>query len=398
MKGFYLSLTSLICLFCSANANINTFLYLSHQDISGFSNSIDDFKSISTEDVHSMLYLSSYSENMNSYKSNIQSKESLKFSYESIYNSINSYSYYDSFNEPSFSEPSFSEPSFSEPSLITPSFSQSSFSQSSFSQSSFSQYSLSESSFHLSHIFPSIDDDYNTKDDDNISDDNDKIENYNSFVKVDLDIIGESKASFDILKQQIFINGVSIIVSINSKLIWFDSITDIFIQQRYLRKSYRTLIQQGVNTILGIAVNDNQGTNVVTSFKNSVDDGTFINILQSNGLTLSLNINNITVVSSPNLTTDDDDNNENPVLSDDTITNDLVDVNKEAVIGIASSGGFMIFIFAVIYIRKIRNKIKPEKNMIPFTSISIGNTLNLYKPYFKKHNPSVINISDTVNN
>ena len=378
MKGFYLSLTSLICLLCSANANINTEMYLSHQGISGFSNSIDDFKSISTENVHSMLYLSSYSENMNSYKSNIESKESLKFSHDSNYNSINSNSYYDSFNEPSFSQPSINEPSFSEA-------------------------SYTQSSFCFSQSLPLINDDYNTKDDDtidddNIGDDNDKIENYNSFVKVDLDIIGESKESFDILKQQIFINGVSIIVSINSKLIWFDSITDIFIQQRYLRKSYRALIQQGVNTILGIAVNDNQGTNVVTSFKNSVDDGTFINILQSNGLTVSLNINNITVVSSPNLTTDDDDNNENPVLSDDTITNDLVDVNKEAVIGIASSGGFMIFIFAVMYIRKIRNKIKPDKNMIPFTSISIGNTLNSYKPYFKKHNPNIINISDTVNN
>jgi hypothetical protein len=349
MKGLILIFTNILCMIHGTVGIIDLGLFLSENNL----------MSSSKPSYNPSYYPSSHSTNI---KSTI------------ILDSIMSNSYYDSFM---FSENS-EKMSFHKSSINT------------IESHSYKYYSNKVSE--LSFSFDSFTDSENLEHHDDVSYDDDdsydNIEKYDRFVKVDLDIIGETKATFDIIKQQIFINSVSIIVSVNNKLIWFESINDIVYQNLHLRR----LEIQAINAILGVAVNETIANDVVTFFKNSIDDGSLVNYLVNNGLNISMNINDISLVSSPDLTDDDytTPSLPNPIISDDTD-------NKNIIIIVCSIVGSAIVIFVIIFMNKIRNRIKPQKTEIPFKSISIDNSLNRYMPYYKKHSPSIINVDNDKN-
>lgn len=381
MKGSILAVTGLLNIWYGVCANIQHYTSIlsdtNHISISDSMSLSNQNSFITKSNILSKIILSDSYENLKSenFISCSKPDSDYIFSYFNSNSEISSSHYHDSNSLEFFSSTSFPL----------------SFSFSSFTSSEFLQ--VDDDNIH--DDFENKDDDYKSDDHENNDDDLVSIDNYNKFVKIDLDIVGETTITFDEIKQDIFINGVSVVVSINRKLIWFESIADVFYQRRVLKIVSRNLGQQGVNAILGIAVDENNGNNTITLFENSITDGTFVSMLSANGMSVSLNINEISLVSSPNLITDDDDINNNPLLPDDSNeSSDSINLNIEIIIGLSSGAGFIIMIFVVSYINKLRNKVKPSKNELPFTNI-VSTSLNRYMPYYKKHKPNSI---DVVNN
>lgn len=250
--------------------------------------------------------------------------------------------------------------------------------QSLFSVSFFSEHH--ESMDRESMDRESMDDDESMKNDDSTSE---TIDDYDMFVKVDLDIIGETKTTFDPVKQKIFIDSVSSIVNVNSDLIWFETITDINdinLQNRYLLSTSRNLGQQSINAILGIAVNEITETGVIDKFKGSIDDGSLLNLLQTNGLTITLNVNDISTVLSPDLTDDSNHNQGDDIVNSGSPSSDdkFLNHKKFFIMGCVMGSTFTIAVSITIY-KHIKNRVKPSS--IPFASVFISKSKA--KPYFK---------------
>ena len=241
---------------------------------------------------------------------------------------------------------------------------------SSFSQQklSFSQhYTLSSHSFSFSQITPSF-----------LLESSQSNQEMTDYIKmtVDMNIIGETVATFTNAKQSIFLDAISLLVHIEKNNLWFESLVDVLINNRRLLMDMqpRFLDTTVLNAIIGVSIDVNSVQNFETDFTNSVNDGSLITALANNGLIVQLELNEI-AVDNPNAPSDDTSPPSDDTLSDDTpstdddifgsFNNDKTKVNKKALIGgIVGSAGMISLI--ILYKRRIVKSIK--SNPIQFST------------------------------
>jgi hypothetical protein len=185
---------------------------------------------------------------------------------------------------------------------------------------------------------------------------------------VDMNIIGETVATFTNVKQIIFLEAVSLLVHINRNNLWFESLVDLLINNRRLLMDMQPIILDTtvLNAIMGVSIDVNNVQNFQTVFTNSVNDGSLITALANNGLNVQLELNEITV-ENPNAPSDD-----TPPPSDDTsLSNHKTKINKKALIGgIVGSVGMLSLV--IIYKRRVIKSVKSNPvqfsaNIVPAT-------------------------------
>ena len=183
---------------------------------------------------------------------------------------------------------------------------------------------------------------------------------------VDMNIIGETVATFTNAKQIIFLETISLLVHINRNNLWFESLVDFLINNRRLLMDMQPIILDttALNAIIGVSIDINNVQNFEIAFTNSVNDGSLITALANNGLTVQLELNEI-ALEDPNSPTDD-----TPPPSDD-ITDDDTKINKKALIGgIVGSVGMLSLL--ILYKRRVIKSVKSDPvqfstNIVPAT-------------------------------